>query len=477
MPRYRAAPSNQRRFHSDDRAYASLSWSGLARFSFRTDRAQRIAVSTTNRNRGFADETTDPSIRVLGSYGDAWIRVVVLPPNAAPFELIQTSEFTIGRAGFAETGPVEDGRLSRQHARFRRKPDRRWELVDLDSTNGTFASGEPIRRVDVGRPRALRVGDTVMIAEELETPARHQWTCSGSDTATEDAIRRAASDTKPCLLLGPTGAGKTYLAEQIASKSPCAKPFISVNCGAIAPDLVDAELFGHAAGAFTGATSARAGLVESAHGGTLFLDEIGTLSIAAQAKLLTCIETGTIRRVGETRTRKVDVRYIAATNLELSSAISEGVFREDLYYRLSSHVVDIESLRRRPFDVLRLTLDWLDGDDHRIFTANALEAMLSYSWPGNVRELRNTVATLPPRVDSRIRLADLPDRVRATYSTAFSTGPMPKIHRPSKTELCAVLKRTGGNVSAAARELRTHRTQFVRWCKYRGVDASEFRRS
>jgi DNA-binding NtrC family response regulator len=193
----------------------------------------------------------------------------------------------------------------------------------------------------------------------------------------------------PVLITGPNGAGKEVLADIVHANSPRKdKPYIKVNAGALPDQLIEAELFGTEAGAFTGA-KARAGRFEAADGGTLFLDEIGNLPLAGQAKLLRVLQTGEYERLGSNTTRKADVRVVAATNLPLRDAMREGRFREDLYYRLSVIELQLPALAERRDDVLPLARSFLPASAR--LTSDAERALLHYSWPGNVRELRNVL--------------------------------------------------------------------------------------
>ncbi|MCS8129834.1 sigma 54-interacting transcriptional regulator [Pseudomonas aeruginosa] len=209
---------------------------------------------------------------------------------------------------------------------------------------------------------------------------------------------KAAGSPVTVLLLGETGVGKDVFARAIHNSSPRAnKPFVAVNCGALPNDLIESELFGIERGAFTGAQNSRAGRFERADGGTLFLDEVGELSLAAQTRLLRALQSGEIDRLGDTATRKVDVRVIAATNVDLTEAVSKGTFRKDLYYRLNVFPVSIPPLRERTEDVLLLAERFLEkfsareGKRVRGFTDKACHALVNYNWPGNVRELENVI--------------------------------------------------------------------------------------
>ncbi|QBE67249.1 sigma-54-dependent Fis family transcriptional regulator [Pseudoduganella lutea] len=212
-----------------------------------------------------------------------------------------------------------------------------------------------------------------------------------------EQVERVARSDATVLVIGETGTGKELVARHIHAQSERTGPFIAVNCGAFSESLIDAELFGHETGAFTGATQARAGWFEAANGGTLFLDEIGDLSMALQVKLLRVLQERQVVRLGSRRPIPLDVRLVAATNVDLHKAIAAERFRSDLYYRLSVATVNLPPLYERPGDILplarhfiglygaKMKLDDVElGDD-------AASALLAYDWPGNIRELENVV--------------------------------------------------------------------------------------
>nr|MBL8455295.1 sigma 54-interacting transcriptional regulator [Zoogloeaceae bacterium] len=213
-----------------------------------------------------------------------------------------------------------------------------------------------------------------------------------------DLIGKAAASPITVLLLGETGVGKEMFARWIHEHgNRSGQPFVAVNCAAIPHDLIESELFGVQKGAYTGAQASRAGRFERAHGGTLFLDEIGDLSPAAQVKLLRVLQTGEVERLGDDQTRKIDVRVLAATNVDLQQAIAAGRFRADLYYRLATYPVVIPPLRERRSDVPLLAaalIDKYEGVYHkklRGISDRAMQALMAYAWPGNVRELENLI--------------------------------------------------------------------------------------
>lgn len=203
-------------------------------------------------------------------------------------------------------------------------------------------------------------------------------------------IAQLKAETAPILIEGETGVGKDVVA-QILNQQEGQRPYIPVNCSALTENLFESEFFGHIKGSFTGADQNKIGFAEAAHGGDLFLDEIETLPLSQQAKLLRFIESGEIRKVGAKESQHVDVRVIVASNVPLKKLIQEKKFREDLYYRLSAHILEIPALRNRPEDIQFLAQHFVENEKPRrnkTFDMNALEELKKYSWPGNVRELK-----------------------------------------------------------------------------------------
>ena len=213
------------------------------------------------------------------------------------------------------------------------------------------------------------------------------------DAATERVLQMAcqvARSDLPVLITGPNGAGKERIAEIIQANSSVRDgPFVTLNCGAMPAELIEAELFGSEAGAYTGATQAREGKFEAADGGTLFLDEIGNLPLAGQMKLLRVLETGRFQRLGSNRERQVKVRILSATNADLPAMIKAGTFRQDLLYRLNVIELALPPLAERPDDILPLAEHFLE--DGKTLHASAQAALLNHDWPGNVRELKNVM--------------------------------------------------------------------------------------
>jgi DNA-binding NtrC family response regulator len=270
----------------------------------------------------------------------------------------------------------------------------------------------------------------------------------------ELACRVARADVR-VLITGPNGAGKERIAQIVHANSALrAGPFVAVNCGAIPSELIEAELFGAEAGAYTGANRARTGRFEAANGGMLFLDEIGDLPLAGQVKLLRVLETGQFEMLGSSKTRTAHVRILSATNADLQALIREGRFREDLYYRLNVIDIAVPALAERPADILPLARHFL-GERLQL-SEDASTALLAHDWPGNVRELRNSIerAKLLAR-DSTVVAADL------NLPAAARIAPRETEHF-SKEVLETSLREAGGNISRAAQTLGLSRQALYR---------------
>ena len=270
----------------------------------------------------------------------------------------------------------------------------------------------------------------------------------------ELACRVARADVR-VLITGPNGAGKERIAQIVHANSAIRSgPFVAVNCGAIPAELIEAELFGAEAGAYTGANRARTGRFEAANRGTLFLDEIGDLPLAGQVKLLRVLETGQFEMLGSSKTRTAQVRILSATNADLPALIREGRFREDLYYRLNVIDIAVPPLAERPADILPLARHFL-GEDLQL-SEDAVAALQAHDWPGNVRELRNSIERAKLLARERIVAAadlNLPAVARAAPRETENL---------SKEVLEASLREAGGNISRAAQSLGLSRQALYR---------------
>jgi len=306
-------------------------------------------------------------------------------------------------------------------------------------------------------------------------------------------VHRAAASDATVLVTGESGTGKEVVARAIhGAGTRRGQPLVAVNCGAIPDALLESELFGHVRGSFTGATADRRGLVEEAAGGTLFLDEIADLPLAMQVKLNRVLQARTIRRVGGADERDVDIRIIAATNVDLKARVAAGQFRDDLYYRLNVLGIALPPLRERREDIPHLAAFLLERRGARRagaaegFTAEALSALVQYGWPGNVRELENAIERALAVTDGpRIELAALPDEVAATRRPRPPHGTDSLLSyrevvdlardRASREYLIALMRDLGGNVTEAARRAGMERESLHRLLKRHGVRSEDFR--
>lgn len=309
-------------------------------------------------------------------------------------------------------------------------------------------------------------------------------------------IERVAPTDATTLILGETGTGKELVARAIHERSSRSgsRP-IAVNCAAIPRSLIESELFGHTRGSFTGATTDRPGLFEEASGSTLFLDEIGELRPTVQAKLTRVLEERAVRRIGDSRERKIDVRLIAATHRDLRAMVKSGAFREDLWFRLNVCVIELPPLRDRKDDIPSLAHRFLAERAPQArsratrFSQDAMNALHAYGWPGNVRELKSAVERAAIVEDSgEIRLESLPDEVRQVRPLRLSSASDVDLAGLSYREaveasreetnrryLEAVLRRFRGDVTAAAQHAGVERESFYRLLRRCGLTADEFR--
>jgi sigma-54 dependent transcriptional regulator len=241
---------------------------------------------------------------------------------------------------------------------------------------------------------------------------------------------RLARSEATILIVGESGTGKEVVARRVHERSGRRGPFVAVNCGALTESLAEAELFGHEGGSFTGATAARIGWFEAAEGGTLLLDEVSELPAELQVKILRVLQEREVVRVGSRRARRIDVRVIAASNVDLARAVMEGRFRADLYYRLNVATISLPALRERRSDILPLAEHFLTKHAERLrsraayLTADAKRALLAHSWPGNIRELENVIqAAMVASPEGAVRPEHLRLRGEASPEPAAGAGP------------------------------------------------------
>jgi len=345
------------------------------------------------------------------------------------------------RIGSMEDNDVvlNDDTVSRYHCKII-QDDTGYILVDNHSTNGTFINKVRVREGFLKPGCTLAVGQSLLKfnarEEEVQIVPSHANRCGsliGGNAKMREIysiIEKIAPTATTVVIDGETGTGKEVVAQSIHSLSPRAKNELVVfDCGAVPPNLIESELFGHEKGSFTGAMMTRTGLFEQADGGTLFLDELGELPLDLQPKLLRALEQREVRRVGATKAQKVDVRIIAATNRDLETEVRAGRFRQDLFYRLSVVRLHLPALRDRADDIPVLVQHFLDSGSYnrgaggaqrvRGITRDATAALQAYPWPGNVRELVNVIERAVSFCNHElIEISDLPDYVRTARPPA-----------------------------------------------------------
>jgi DNA-binding NtrC family response regulator len=408
-------------------------------------------------------------------------RLLIFGPSAVSSRpLPDGGSLLIGRMDPAEV-VIDDKAVSRSHARIgyyaeRAVPDRFW-IEDLGSSNGTRVRG---RRIEPSERHSLEPGDlveiglsTLVVQDSAEAEAA--WVRAihaDKDRTAEiiedpamqklyDLVDRVAMSEISVLILGETGVGKEVMARAIHDRSArSAAPFLAINCGAISETLIESELFGHEKGAFTGAATAKPGLLELAQGGTVFLDEVGELPKATQVRLLRVLEDRRVWRVGGVENRTIDVRFVSATHRDLKAACASGEFRRDLFYRLNGISFAIPPLRERRKEIAPLARSFVRafaGAGGPMITARAIGALEAHDWPGNIRELRNVVeraVALAQRGEIEVEhlQIDAEDEPRAPpqpHGAPLSN----EMKRFEKERIAEALEKCHGNQTKAAKML------------------------
>ncbi len=387
---------------------------------------------------------------------------------------------------------LRDSAVSRFHCRLSRGPDA-WRISDTGSLNGTSVGGVRVREADLPMPECrLALGSSLVRVRELGSTSNEAvpvWPSFGQLAGTSLAMRRlfatlarVARSDSTVLIEGESGTGKEIIAtELVRSGARAGKPLVVVDCGAISPTLIESELYGHVRGAFTGAERDRVGAFEAADGGTVLLDEIGEMPLEMQPKLLRTLETREIRRVGDNRTRKVDVRVIAATNRRLEREVNHGRFREDLYFRLSVVTVRVPPLRDRLEDIpilVNVFLKTMMAEERAdLFTDQVLADLARYDWPGNVRELRNYVEravvldVVPPASTRGSAPALDAQHAGVNLDLSFREAKERVVSDFEQVYVGALLAWAEGNVSMAARKAGMDRMYLHRLVQRYGLKA------
>jgi DNA-binding NtrC family response regulator len=399
--------------------------------------------------------------------------------------VVEKERVTLGRSTVCDLS-LKDGSVSGIHCEVVAGPEG-FLLRDLGSTNGIFMLGHRIRELYLRPGSEFQVGNNLIRFEPLDNMVKiplsrkdHFGSVLGRSIPMREifaVLERVSTSDLPVLLRGETGTGKELLAAGIHTYSfRKNRPYVVLDCGAVPADTIESTLFGHEKGAFTGAVDSRRGVFEEASGGTLFIDEVGELAVALQPKLLRALEQQEIQRVGGVKPVNVDVRIVAATHRDLLALVDQGLFREDLFYRLSVVEVCVPPLRERPEDVPLLVEQFLneEAQSGRQLSEEAMLSLQSHSWPGNVRELRNVMerATRLAEEDV-ISASDLHlDQQSGDRLSLAVGGNLP--YKEAKARLLAqferqylvqLMKEHGGNLSAASREAGLARNHLRNLCR------------
>ncbi|MBK9035572.1 MAG: sigma 54-interacting transcriptional regulator [Myxococcales bacterium] len=392
---------------------------------------------------------------------------------------------------------LADPAASEQHARVTRVHGR-WVVEDHGAKNGTLVNGRVITRARLDDGDVLEIGGTMVVfrdgavpvagaddlrVDELAVTLPGLATFSG-DLATQLAAAATAATAGVAVLVrGDTGTGKELVARAIHATSTRRGPFVAVNCGALPANLVEAELFGHRRGAFSGAVEDRPGHVRAADKGTLLLDEIGDLPGPAQAALLRVLQEREVVPVGDSLPIKVNVRIIAATHVDLAQRVVDGGFRRDLLARLAGLELMLPTLaeRREDLGLLIGAILTRAGATGAQLTVAAARALVHHDWPDNVRELEMALTTsLALAAGGTIDLSHLPRAVRAATPACTDAvrtdAPLSEADVALRAQLAALLAEHGGNISAVARTAGKARWQIHRWLRRLGLDSEDFRR-
>jgi transcriptional regulator with AAA-type ATPase domain len=398
----------------------------------------------------------------------------------------------LSRHGRAVALSVPDHGISRAHLVVRRQPAG-WEVVDLGSKNGILVNGRPERSTTLIDGDLIEAGGTLlMFREDSGGPGGQTDRDLAAEPATPIAFRtvslelehrvhqltKIARGNVAVLIRGETGTGKELIARAVHDLSARSGPFVPINCGALARNLIESELFGHKRGAFSGASEQRDGLVRHAHRGTLFLDEVAELPEESQVTLLRVLQEGEVRPIGANDGVKVDIRVVAATHQDIPARIADGRFRQDLYARLSGFEMVLPALRDRREDLgtlIAAILPRVAPQPERIkLHRAAARALFRHGWPLNIRELEQALRAAVELTDTgEICLEHLPEAIR-TYTPSRGAN-MRSEDRVLRDRLIELLREHGGNISAVGRAMGKAQIQIRRWCRRWQIEPSLFR--
>lgn len=411
-------------------------------------------------------------------------RVRVLNARSSPASFSLRAGSCVAGAGAGADLVIADSTVSRTHVQLTLVPEG-VHVSDLGSRNGTFYLGQRVQEITLGLGSRLTLGKTEIVLEpDLDTldsanvdgvEYRGLIGVSPAMRRVFAMLNRIEGSLVTVLIEGESGVGKELVARAIHAGSVAAQaPLVTLNCGALARELVLSELFGHKKGAFTGAGEARVGAFEAASGGTLFLDEVGELPLDVQPALLRALEAGEVRRVGDTEPRHVNVRVIAATNRDLEQDVAAGRFRRDVFYRLAVVRFKVPPLRERPEDIAPLARHFAAELGLTHLPDDVLERLQTQNWPGNVRELANAIKAyvalgeLPvvapnlPQLDAELSRVIDPTRPYAAVKDEL-------LHHVTRVYLELLIRKTGGNQSEAARIAELDRSYLGKLLVKHGV--------
>jgi len=419
--------------------------------------------------------------------------VIVKGDQAGRELLVERERVTIGRSSVCDM-VIVDGSVSGIHCEVLTTP-RGHLLSDRESTNGIFMLGHRVRQVFLRPGSEFQVGNNLIRFESLNTMVKiplsthdHFGRALGHSVKMREifaVLEKVAASDLSVLLRGETGTGKELLAAGIHSYSLRKnRPLVVLDCAAVPPNIIESTLFGHEKGAFTGAEQTRRGVFEEAHGGTLFIDEVAELDPSLQPKLLRVLEQHELQRVGGVRPIKVDVRIVAATHRDVRALVDKGLFREDLFYRLSVVEVAIPALRERPEDIPLLVRRFLEeatsygiaaGQTPGQIDKEALLLLQSHSWPGNVRQLYNVLERAVQlgegpsiqKQDLQLEIAALEDRAhwRVDWRMPYKEAKARLVEQFERRYLAGLMDEVDGNLSRASREAGLARHHIRNLCR------------
>lgn len=425
-----------------------------------------MSESTTRSGRSTSPKRGD----------DLWL-VVSSEAGLSTMRLPNREAIVIGRAEGSDV-VIDDPSVSRRHAELRGL-----ELRDLGSRNGTVVGSKHLGKNEATAMAigvAAELGSVTLVLVRGRPHPRANRDGDGDGDHRDPTMKHlyglldlvGPSDLS-VLVLGETGVGKEIFAETVHARSQRVKaPFLRINCAGLGGSLLDAELFGYERGAFTGALAAKAGLFEAAHGGTMLLDEVGELPLETQAKVLRVLDSGEVYRLGSVTPRRVDVRYIAATNRDLDAAVAGGTFRQDLFFRLNGFSVTLPPLRRRTSEILPLAEEFLarcaarSGGPPTRLDEEAARTLVGHPFPGNVRELRQLI-------ERAFVLANGSAVVTSAHLALPGIAARPKKGRTidlDRGQIATALRAANGNQSRAAEILGVARRTLINRLEEFGLD-------